>query len=86
MTPLPVGNTSSDHSADRNSVAGVIHRLDEGWQIEQPVYVMADPAQRGQIVFRIVLWRDGRPQVVTVGDGAEIRQFVADRHLRQEPL
>jgi hypothetical protein len=47
---------------------------------------MADLAQRNRIVFRMVIWRAGRPQVATVHDGSEIRQFLADRRLRQETL
>lgn len=72
--------------AELYSLAGLMHKLGQGWQIRQPVYIMSEPKHRERIVFRFALWRDGRPQVVAVPDGPDVRQFIADRHLRQEPL
>ncbi len=86
MAPFPLRKVSDNDSAGQHSFAGLMSKLDAGWQIEPPVYVMADPVNRSRLVFRMVVWRDGRPHVVTVGDGAEIRQFLADRRLTQESL
>jgi hypothetical protein len=72
--------------AGQHSFGGLVRMLDEGWQIEQPVYVMADPLKRSQLVFRMMAWRDDRPRVITVRDCAEIRQFLADRGLKQQSL
>ena len=77
---------SAGEARDQRSFAELMRKLNEGWRIEPPVYIMADPMHRDHIVFRMVIWRDGRPQVATVHDGPEIRQFVADRRLRQESL
>lgn len=82
---LARGETGASY-AHAGSYADLMHRLAEGWRIDSPVYVMNDPLQRGRLVFRTVLWRDGRPQVATVPDGPEIRQFIAERALAQQRL
>jgi len=79
-----IRRASDTEATDRRSFTELMRKLGDGWQIEPPVYVMADPTDRSHIVFHFVVWRAGRPQVATVRDGAEIRQFVADQHLRQE--
>jgi hypothetical protein len=86
MAPFPLRKVSDDDSAGQHSFAGLMNKLDSGWLIEPPVYIMADPADRSRRVFRLVLWRNGRPHVVTLGDGPEIRQFLAERRLMQESL
>lgn len=86
MAPFPLRKVSDDVSAGQHSFAGLMNKLDAGWQIEPPVYVMADPVNRSRTVFRLVIWREGRPHVVTVGDSPEVRQFLADRRLAQESL
>lgn len=86
MAPFPIRKAANNDSAGRPSFVDLQRKLDAGWTIEQPVYVMADPGHRERLVFRLMLWHDGRPQVVTVRDGADIRQFLANRHLTQESL
>ena len=86
MRPLPVAGAAHDESGEHQTLAALQRKLDEGWQIEPPVYVMADPAHRSRIVFRMVLWREGKPRVASVRDCPEIRQYLADRRLRQEAL
>jgi hypothetical protein len=84
--PFSLAGHKADAPADRSTYEDLLLKLDEGWHIEPPVYVMTDPVQRNRTVFRMVIWRDGRPQVASVHDGAEIRQFLAERRLRQEML
>jgi hypothetical protein len=84
--PLSLTRGKASVAASHSTFDDLMRKLDEGWQIEAPVYVMADLTQRNRIVFRMVIWRAGRPQVATVHDGPEMRQFLADRRLRQEAL
>jgi hypothetical protein len=76
--PAVVGN--------QESITGLVRQIGEGWQIEPPVYVMRHPLQRGMYVFHFVLWREGRPRIVTVQDSPEARRFVSERRLSQEPI
>jgi hypothetical protein len=85
MAPFPFGKTSTD-SVGYQSFAELMQELDAGWQIGPPVYVMVNPVQKNKTVFRMVLWRDGRPRVVSVPDGPDIRQYLLDCHLSQESL
>jgi hypothetical protein len=84
--PFSAGKTVGGDPLDHQSFLDLMRKLDDGWQIEPPVYIMTSPAQRSQIIIRMVIWRDGRPQVVTVPDTDDIRQYLADHNLSQEPL
>jgi len=84
--PLPGAPAGHDDGREQQTLAALQRQLDQGWQIEPPVYVMADPAQRSRVVFRMVIWREGKPRVATVHDCPEVRQFLADRRLRAEAL
>ncbi len=86
MAFLPLLQVTSDSARDAPGFAELLQQLGEGWQIEPPVYVMSNPIHPGQTVFRLVLWRHGRPKVASVPDGPEIRQFIAQRQLRKESL
>jgi hypothetical protein len=86
MQLFPMHTAVDNDVAGQHSFAALVRKLDEGWQIEQPVYVMADPLRRSQLVFRMMVWRNGRPHVITVRDCAEMRQFLADRRLKQQSL
>ena len=83
MAPLSFSRPTDD---TEDSFTALLDKLSEGWEIEPPVYVMTSPSQRRQVVFRIVLWREGRPSVTTVRDCPQIREFITQRRLRQEPL
>ena len=66
--------------------AELMAMLADGWTVEPPVYRMASAFDRKATVYRMVLWREGRPHVATVRDGPDIRRFVADHSLKQESL
>jgi hypothetical protein len=85
MAALASGKTEAG-SVDTDGYTNLLRKLAEGWRIQPPVYVMTDPLQRDRVVFRMALWCDGRPQVATIPDGPEIRQFIADRALDQQRL
>ena len=85
MAPLGRDREAPD-PPDVHSFSELMRKLEEGWSIKPPVYVMNDPGHRDRIVFRLAIWRDGRPQVATVPDGADIHQFIAENHLEQENL
>lgn len=59
--------------------------LEEGWYIEPPIYTMTDRLGRRN-VYQFVLWRDHRPNVVTVYDSSDIRQFIERHRYRTEVL
>jgi hypothetical protein len=85
MAPLRFEREPSE-ATDVHSFQELMRKLEEGWDIKPPVYVMGDPGHRDQIVFRLAIWRDGRPKVATVPDGDDIRRFIAEHHLAQENL
>jgi hypothetical protein len=70
----------------QTSVSDLLNMLAEGWAVQPPIYRMPSPFNRRVHVYRMVLWRDGRPRVASVGDSAEMRRFVADHGLKQESL
>ena len=84
--PFAAGKTAGNDPVDHQSFLDLMRRLDEGWQIEPPVYIMASPSRRSQVVIRVVIWRDGRPQVTTVPDTDDIRQYLAEHNLGRENL
>ena len=86
MTLFKKPSTAPKDPPVDKSFAELLRQLHDGWHVEPPVYAMKDPMQRARSVFRLVLWRDGRPHVLTVCDGADIRQFIAERGLQQESL
>lgn len=85
MAPFGL-NAEQPDAADVYSFAELVRRLEEGWEIKPPVYVMNDPGHRERTVFRLAIWRAGRPEVATVPDGEDIRRFIAEHHLAQENL
>jgi len=84
--PFAAGKTAGNDPVDHQTFLDLMRKLDECWQIEPPVYIMTSPSRSNQVVVRMVIWRDGRPQVATVPDADDIRQYLADHDLRQENL
>ena len=66
-------------SADLDNHAALNNALTEGWVVEPPVYAMTDAGRRGRRVLQFILWREGRPRVMTVVDTPEIRAWIDDQ-------
>ena len=66
-----------------SSYAQLTAMLDQGWQIEPPVYIRPRRRSRSkkENTYHFVLWRDDRVNLVSVLDCPEIQQFLADNRL-----
>ena len=62
--------------------------LDQGWQIEPPVYIRPRRRSRPkkENTYHFVLWRDDRVNLVSVRDCPQIQQFLADNDLAIDRL
>ncbi len=65
--------------ADLDNGTAIKTALAEGWAVEPPVYAMTDALRRDRRVLQFILWRDGRPRVVTVDDTPGVRDWIADQ-------
>ncbi|MCW5882487.1 MAG: hypothetical protein KIS91_16275 [Anaerolineae bacterium] len=62
--------------ADLDNDMALHTALAQGWVVEPPVYAMTDALRRDRRVLQFILWRDGRPRVVTVDDTPEVRGWI----------
>jgi len=73
-----------------SSCAHLRAMLDQGWQIEPPVYVR--PRWRSHLrskkenTYHFVLWNRDRVNLVSVRDCSQIQQFLADNDLAIDRL
>jgi hypothetical protein len=86
MAPMLIGRTPDSESVVRASVADLACKLEEGWEIQPPVYRMTDPLQRGCTVYRLMLWRNGQAEVITLDENEDTRLFMAQRQLPVQGL
>ncbi len=57
--------------------------LEEGWNIEGPVYRTTD-RKHGRVIFHFITWYGRTPRVVSVADAPEVQQFLNDHKLEVE--
>ena len=73
-----------------SSCTHLMTTLDQGWQIEPPVYVRYRPRSRlrskKENTYHFVLWNGNRVALVSVLDCPEIQQFLADNRLTIDRL
>lgn len=71
--------TKSQHG----SRARLEKMLAQGWKVEPPVYARPrwklSSNSKGKNTYHFVLWREKQVHLVSVPEGPEIRQFLADR-------
>ncbi len=68
-----------------SSRASLEELLAQGWKIESPVYARSDwqspvTSKEGN-TYHFVLWRENRVNLVSIREGPEIQQFLADSEL-----
>lgn len=68
-----------------SSYSHLITMLDQGWQIEPPVYVRShwrrsSRSEKGK-TYHFVLWHEDKVNLVSVLECPEIQQFLADKEL-----
>jgi hypothetical protein len=80
-----VGTRSS-----RATCAYLKQLLDEGWEIEQPVYMRphwrSTARSNNSRTYHVILSRENRVNLVSVPEGSEIEQFLAERGLAVDSL
>lgn len=69
------------------SRASLEKMLAQGWKVEPPVYarprwkLTSNSNSKGRNTYHFVLWREKQVHLVSVPEGPEIRQFLADRKI-----
>jgi len=71
-----------------SSHAHLTAMLDQGWQIEPPVYIRPRRHSRSkkENTYHFVLWNGNRVNLVSVLDCLQIQQFLADNDLAIDRL
>jgi len=64
--------------------------LDEGWEVEQPVYVRphwrSTARSNNSKTYHVILSRENHVKLCSVPEGSEIEQFLAERGLTVDSL
>ncbi|MBN1954876.1 MAG: hypothetical protein JW900_07475 [Anaerolineae bacterium] len=62
--------------------------LSQGWCIEPPVYVRPHwrPRSRHENTYHFVLWNGTRVHLVSIPDGPEVQEFLAENPLPTDKL
>ena len=73
--------------ASRDSLEELLSR---GWRIEPPVYARSDwqssAASEEGNTYHFVLWRENRVNLVSIREGPEIQEFLANSELAVDYL
>ncbi len=61
----------------------LVYALNEGWYVEEPVYLRPRWMEGSPRVYHFILRRSplGSPRLVTIPEGPEVERFVRDRGL-----
>ena len=64
--------------------------LDEGWEIEQPVYIRphwrSKALSNNSKTYHVILSRESQVNLVSIPEGLEIERFLAERGLAVDSL
>ena len=87
MAQPAVDETTTRHNPRaEDAFPDLIRRLAEGWRIEGPVYVMANPAREGESTYQFILWRNDEPGVITLRDSGDVRELIQSHQLALESI
>ena len=84
------GKAMAGIGSTRAACAYLEHLLEEGWEVEQPVYVrphwQSTARSNNSKTYHVILSRENHVNLASVPEGLEIEQFLVERGLTVDSL